>query len=400
MSTIKVSNIQNASASSAAITLDTSGNAAVNASTINGLNYPTAGPLSNRNLIINGAMQVAQRGTSQTGITSSTYAACDRFRTIVGGSLGTWTAAQDTNAPNGFSNSFKLTCTSGVASPAANGIVQVRYYVEAQDLQSLGFGTADAKSTTMSFWVRSNKTGNASFTIEQRDNSSKQVSYQYSISSADTWEYKTITIPGDTAGVIDNDNGQGFEITWTLYSGTNYSSGSHSSTWTTYSDTNFNPSNLGVGGATNDYFQITGVQLEVGSVATPFEHRSYGDELARCQRYYYAVYRRGASSDGNIALPGMASLFDVNLPYTNMPFPVTMRTGPGVETPNRTDAYVYPVFNSIMYAPTVSIVHAHSNGCTLTSTLTANNIGGRASNPYMNTANWVEGDILAFAAEL
>jgi len=294
MSTLRVNTLQNTSTTDGGISINNSGHV-----TVDGVAMPSAGPLSNRNLIINGAMQVAQRGTSQTGITASTYAACDRFRTIVGGALGTWTASQDTNAPNGFSNSFKLTCTSGVASPATNGIAQVRYYVEAQDLQSLGFGTADAKSTTMSFWVRSNKTGNASFTIQQRDNSSKQVSFQYSISSADTWEYKTIAIPADTSGVINNDNGQGFEITWSINSGTNFSSGSHQSTWGTYANANINPSNLGVGGATNDYFQITGVQLEVGSVATPFEHRSYSDELERCERYFQIIRSCDGESYGS-----------------------------------------------------------------------------------------------------
>ena len=253
---------------------------------------------ANKNLIINGAMQVAQRGTSQAGIISTLYSVCDRFKTVVSG-LGTWTVSQDTSAPSGFSNSFKLTCTTADASPAAGDLILVRYSVEAQDLQSLGFGTSDAKSTTMSFWVRSNKTGNASFTIHQRDNSNKQVSFQYSISSADTWEHKTIAIPADTSGVINDDNGEGFEINWSLNSGTNYSSGSHQSTWGTYSDANVNPSNLGVGGATSDYFQITGVQLEVGSVATPFEHRSFGDELLRCQRYFQKSYEYNTAPGTN-----------------------------------------------------------------------------------------------------
>ena len=328
MSTLRVNTLQNTSTTDGGISIDTSGHV-----TVDGVAMPSTGPLSNRNLIINGAMQVAQRGTSQTGITSSTYAACDRFRTVLSG-LGTWTASQDTSAPSGFSNSFKLTCTTADASPAAGDLIQVRYYAEAQDLQSLGFGTSDAKSTTMSFWVRSNKTGNASFTIQQRDNSSKQVSFQYSISSADTWEYKTISIPADTSGVINNDNGQGFEITWTLNSGTNYSSGSHQSTWGTYSNTNINPSNLGVGGATSDYFAITGVQLEVGSVATPFEHRGYGHELGLCQRYYYK------SSEIRYLIAARRS-FDTGQAVGTLSLPTTMRDTPTVTDDGNFDGGVY-----------------------------------------------------------
>ena len=135
MSTIKVTNIQHASASTAAIALDSSGQA-----TLNGLNFPTAGPLSNRNLIINGAMQVAQRETQETGVTTTGYFTCDRFQVSLG-TLGTWTVDQDTNAPDGFSKSFKLTCTTANASPAASAVAYVRQRIEAQNLQHLNFGT-------------------------------------------------------------------------------------------------------------------------------------------------------------------------------------------------------------------------------------------------------------------
>ena len=282
MSTIRVNAIQNTSTTDGGISIDNSGHVS-----IEGQKLPSAGPLTNRNLIINGAMQVAQRGTQVTGVTASGYRTCDRFE-FAPISLGTWTVDQDTNAPDGFSNSFKVTCTTADASPAANDQCFILYGIEAQDLQSLGFGTSGAKATTLSFWVRSNKTGNASIALLQRDNSAKLVSFQYSISSADTWEHKTISIPADTAGVINNDNGEGLQIEWWLNSGSNKTGGSHQAAWSTYDEANRNVSNLGVGGATSDYFQITGVQLEVGEVATPFEHRSYADELRRCQRYFYA----------------------------------------------------------------------------------------------------------------
>ena len=238
-----------------------------------------------RNLIINGAMQVAQRGTQVTGATTIDYFTCDRFKFFIG-NLGTWTVDQSTDSPNGFSNSLKLTATTADASPASGDYAVLVQYIEAQNLQHLAFGTSDAKQLTMSFWVKSNKTGNATFEIMQKDNNNIHRTFSYSINVADTWEYKTISIPADTSGNINNDSGVGFEIDWWLNSGSTFTGGSHPATWTTQVNANRNPSNIGVGGATSDYFAITGVQLEVGSVATPFEHRSYGEELALCQRYY------------------------------------------------------------------------------------------------------------------
>ena len=277
MSTLNVNNIDKESGST--LTIGGSG------TTVNVSNMVPDVALSNRNFIINGAMQVAQRATQVTGVTSSDYTTCDRWD-IGLGNLGTWTVDQSTDAPNGFSNSFKVTCTTADASPAASDLYLLRQRIEAQNLQHLAFGTADAKSMTLSFWVKSNKTGAATFGMRQKDNSNKMISKSYTINSADTWEYKTISIPADTAGVINNDNGYGFQIEWWLNSGTDWSSGSLQSTWSTDDNTNRNPSNLGVGGAVNDYFAITGVQLEVGDVATPFEHESYGQTLAKCQRYY------------------------------------------------------------------------------------------------------------------
>ena len=256
--------------------------------TVNGNAYPSAGPLSNRNLIINGAMQVAQRGTQATSVTDTNFRTVDRFKDEIN-SLGTWTIDQSTGAPDDFSFSYLATCTTADASPTANAYSFVGYKVEARDLQKLNYGSSAARAMTLSFWVKSNKTGNATVTVLQRDNSIKLLSPQYSISSADTWEYKTIYIPGDTSGVINNDTGSGLEFEFYYNAGSTYSTGSHQTTWSTYNNANRCPSVLGVGGATSDYFAITGVQLEVGSVATPFEHRSYGDELARCQRYYKQV---------------------------------------------------------------------------------------------------------------
>ena len=263
---------------------------------VNGNNYPSVGPLSNRNLIINGAMTVAQRATQVTSVTTSDYRTCDRWRFGVG-ALGTWTADQATDAPEGFTKSFKATCTTADASPAAGDYALVQQLIEAQNLQHLKYGTANAENLTISFWVKSNKTGSASFDIFQDDNSDRQFTTSYTINSADTWEYKTIAIPGDPSGLINDDNDIGLQIAWWLNSGSDYNTGTHNATWETYDATNRNSTNLGVGGATSDYFAITGVQLELGDVATPFEHRSYGQELALCQRYYEVT---DAQSSGSV----------------------------------------------------------------------------------------------------
>ena len=272
-----------------------------------------------RNLIINGAMQVAQRGTSTTGITADNFSTVDRFQLAMN-ALGTWTAAQVTDAPNGFGYSHKITCTTADASPAADDYILCLTRIEAQDLQSLSYGNSNAQSIVLSFYIKSNKTGTGSIRIRQRDNSNKQVTPSYTISSADTWERKTIVIPGDTSGVINNDNGQGFDIAWLLNSGSTYSGGSNQTTWAASDATDMNASNLGVGGAISDYFAITGVQLELGNVATPFEHRSYGEELALCQRYYQRHRYLNILGYQN----GTTQIF------TQLPVPVVLRDSPSI----------------------------------------------------------------------
>jgi len=280
-----------------------------------------------RNLIINGAMQVAQRGTSATGFTSTGFRTCDRFRTSLF-SLGTWNEEQSTDAPDEFASSFKVTCTSPTGTLAAGDFGYIRYMFEGNELQGLAYGTSSAKAMTLSFWVKSNKTGSASVQLLQNDNSSKNISPSYTISSADTWEYKTISIPADTAGSIDNDNGPAVSLIWWLHSGTTFTGGSNQTTWATYDATDSNASNLGVGATANDYFQITGVQLEVGSVATPFEHRSFGEELQLCKRYFH---RWGGDNTmgGHPMFNGGG-----NWATTVYHFPVEMRGGPSASITN------------------------------------------------------------------
>jgi len=237
-----------------------------------------------RNLIINGDMSIAQRGTSVSSVTTTGYRTCDRWNFGLS-SGGTWTVEQSTDAPNGFSNSIKLTNTTAITS--AGAICWLKQDIEAQNLQHLGYGSSDAKVMKLSFYVKSNKTGSGTVELRQNDNGNKHMTPSYTINSANTWEYKTITIPADTSGVINNDNGSGLDIRWHLNSGSNYNNGTEETTWTSFVSANTNPNDLNVGDATSDYFAITGVQLEVGTSASDFEFLPYEVNLMRCYRYFF-----------------------------------------------------------------------------------------------------------------
>ena len=294
------------------------------------IQLPTHGALSHRNILKNGAMQIAQRATQVTSVTSTGYRTCDRWRINIS-SLGTWTIDQSTDAPPGFFKSLKVTCTTAKASPGGGNNMIVQQRLEGHDLQSLAWGTSSAKEFTISFYVKSSKAGNASFAVLNNDNSNIMVSFQYTISSANTWEYKTITVPAYTAGAFSDDNARSMQLEWWLNSGDTYTgAGTHQTEWAALSQTERNASNLGIGGAVNDTWQLAGVQMEVGSKATPFEHRGYADELARCQRYCYAAVADG--SVDNYAPLANGRFYNSNDAQFNIFFPVTMRTAPTLDS--------------------------------------------------------------------
>ena len=251
-----------------------------------------------RNLIINGAMQVAQRGTSETGVTTSQYAnACDRFK--VNGNNGTWTISQDTDAPDGFSNSFKMLLTA-TETISGTSYWSVEQKIEGQNLQGLAYGTSSAKTVTVSFYVKSNITGTYCLNLYQ-DDGTKNFPKTYTIDSADTWERKTISFIGDTSTALDNDSASSLRTQFHVVAGSTYNSGTPGSR-VAYTDATFAAGQSAQVDAVNDYWQITGVQLEVGENASDFEHRSFGEELALCQRYYEKSYdygtAPGASNNG------------------------------------------------------------------------------------------------------
>ena len=246
------------------------------------------GALSNRNLIINSAMQVAQRGTSATGVTSNGYYAVDRMHTQVSsGQSGTHTVSQSTDAPSGFLNSYKINCTTAEASPNQ---LRFGHRIEGYNVSHLDYNTSNAKELTLSFWVKSNVTGTYAISVETSA-AGRYFNTSYTITSANTWEYKTISIVGDTASALNTGNGIGFNISWWLAAPSSLKGSGTPDTWVTNGSYTSVADNHGVNLAdsTSNYFQITGVQLEVGDTATPFEHRSYGDELQRCQRYYQKI---------------------------------------------------------------------------------------------------------------
>ena len=249
-----------------------------------------------RNIIINGDMSIAQRSTSVSGITGTGYNTVDRF-SLTNTGLGTWTQSQSTDVPTaqGFAKSLKMDCTTADGSPASGDLLQLRTAFEGQNLQYLNFGTSSAKSLTLSFWVKSNKTGTYTMVFFHRD-ASKMFSKSYTISSANTWEKKTITVIGNTANGIDNDNARSFDVWFNLGAGSNFTSGSLSSSWEADADANYAVGQVNLADSTSNEWYITGVQLEAGTTASDFEFLPVDVNLLRCQRYYFKTTESGTAT--------------------------------------------------------------------------------------------------------
>jgi len=271
-----------------------------------------------RNIIINGDMSIAQRGTSATGITGTGYNTVDRFKHIISG-LGTWTASQSTEVPTGqgFANSFKMDCTTADASPASGDYNILSQIVEGANIQYLKKGTSSAESLTLSFWVKSNKTG--TYICEIFDgNNTRQISKSYTINSADTWEKKTITFSGDTSGAIGTGASAFLQFNWWLAVGSDRSSGTLNTSWNSTTNANRVVGQVNLADAVNNQFYITGVQLEAGTQASPFEFLPYDVNLERCQRYYQTIR-------GMVGYAAGTTVFQ-----TSIQFPKVMRAAPSV----------------------------------------------------------------------
>jgi len=302
-----------------------------------------SGALSNRNFIINGEMQCWQRATAATAANNS-YNTVDRFRPY--GSGGAYTTEQSTDNPNGTGNGFSLKCqvTTADTSIAAGEYAFINHEIEAQNLQHLQYGTSSAKNVTLSFWVKSNKTGTYTVGVFKHANGATAYMYrkEYTIDVADTWEKKEFTISptaGSTTfmtssgGAIANNNGNGFGVSFNLMLGSNF----HGTNDAWAADAKYGTSNqVNWMDSTSNNFYITQIQMEVGESATPFEHRPFGDELARCQRYFCKI----ENNTGSGQYFSMLQAYGTNVFGVLADYPVNMRTTPTAAQSGTFGAYI------------------------------------------------------------
>ena len=289
-----------------------------------------------RNIVINGAMKVAQRATSASSKGDADgYFTVDRYKVNVGDtSAGRFTMSQATDAPNGFVNSLKIDCTTADTSIAAGERLTIDYRIEGQDLQQVKKGTADAETMTLSFYAK--VAGSATdFVVDLMDNdNTRQVSKLFTFTTS--WVRYYWTIPADTSGAFDNDNANSLNIQFWLHGGSTYTSGTLNTSWASSTDANRAVGIDSIFSSTSNDLYLTGVQLEVGSAATPFEHRSYAEELNGCLRYYVntvSVYHTLYNTDQSLA---------------NITFPVVMRDSPTYTTSeNDGSVTIYDLFHTV-----------------------------------------------------
>jgi hypothetical protein len=292
---------------------------------------------SSGNLLINGAMQVSQRsavGTVVTGLTTTGYNTADRWNTRIN-SIGTWSQTTLADAPtgSGFRNCLRMQCTTADASPAAGDFLIVQQIIEGQNLQAIRKGTASAQTLTLSFWVASFQTGTFIVEIGDLDNT-RSVSKSYTINASNTWEYKTLTFPADVTGTLNNDANASIEVNFWLAAGSNYTSGTLQTTWGAAVNANSAVGQTNLASSTSNKWHITGAQLTVGSVATPFEFKSYADDLRDCQRYY-ALLASGSNSHIGLGFYGTATQVEIQSSA-----PVPMRASPTIAVVSGTNYYV------------------------------------------------------------
>ena len=329
MSTLKVDAIRHNSATSDAITTASDGTCTARITGMTG-----GSGLSHRNIIVNGGMKVAQRSASEA-ITGVGYHTVDRFKTVANSSMSyAVTMSQENDNPDGNGKSVKLLTTTA-STPTGSENYCLRYTGEEQDISGAGLGTSSCKQLTISFSVKTNKTGTHGFQI-YIGNNQPNMTVAYTVSSANTWERKTITFPTYTSSYSHlSDNAKGFMIDWNLASGPSDIMAPYN--WATGST-----AARGVTGQVNmldtvgNYFQLTNVQLEIGDTATTFEHRSYADELQRCGRYYQRI------SGNNGTAIAMAFNYNTSLVDWVAQYPMgAMRSIPALDQVNGSDYFQY-----------------------------------------------------------
>jgi len=330
-------------------------------------------------IVTNGSMDVAQRGTSVTGITADGLRTCDRWRTNID-SYGTYTLSQSTTVPTGegFTKSFKIDCTTADASPGSGDLFTFEQRFEGQEVQMFKKGTSSAERYTVAFWIRSNLTGNFALNLVDSDNS-RRVGSLVNISSADTWEKKVISFPKDTTGAFDDDTADSFRIQLFLGVGSNFTSGTlPTSAWESATTANFAAGQSAfIGSSTDNELYITGVQIEVGDfnadTIPPFQFESITENLARCQRYFYKTFDQGTTpaqnvSDGNYLLA--VGTDTGSRSHGSIEFPVAMRADPTITTfnPFAANASGRQPNSTTDVAFQATTPREHSCGCSFTNT--------------------------------
>ena len=295
--------------------------------------------LGRRNMIINGDMRIAQRGTSATGINSSGYYTVDRVDVAMSTTAGEFTQSQVTDAPEGFSHALKFDCTTADTSVAAGETTIVMWQLEGQDVQQMLKGTSNAKQVTVSFYAKANAA--KTYVCELKDfTNTRTVSKAFTVGTSYTRH--EITFPADTTGAITSDNAKGLSMNIWLHAGSTYTSGTLQTTWGAQVNANRCPGIGSFYSSTDNTFFITGVQMEVGESASEFEHRTFNEELAMCQRYFIRV-----AAATNYSKFGVGRAWNASNTAHVLYLPVPMRTTPAFSHTTASNFGVAGVGNNI-----------------------------------------------------
>jgi hypothetical protein len=349
-----------------------------------------------RNVLINGAMQVAQRSTSVASISTSAgvYHTVDRWK-MWSSTAGTWTQTRSTDAPEGFGYSLKMQCTTANASLSAGSYLFFQQEIEGQNLQQFAKGTSSAKPMMLSFWVKAFQTG--VYVVELYDNTnSRHVTLPYTVNVSGTWEYKTVQIPADATGTFVNSNASALAVGFWFVAGTTYTSGTANGLWgAEVTGKRAVGLNVNSASSTSNYFQFTGVQLEQNLQPTPFEQRPIGVELSLCQRYYWRM-----NADATTTRFGAGYCYASNQAITFIQFPQPMRSAPTALEQSGTASH-YAVLNSSGGGVPCNAVPAISTGATHSASITWTTSGSlTAGNGTIAFANSTTNAFLAWSAEL
>ena len=331
-----------------------------------------------RRLNINGDMRVNQRGT-KTGVTSG-FGGPDRHR-LSTNSLGAFTMSQSSNSPNNFAKSLQLTTTSANGSPAADAYILLQHKFEGTDLQSLKWGTADAEQLTVSFWVYTNKTGTYNLELYQLDNSSNpHANKQYTVSSSNTWEKKVVTFPSANNVEIPLDTTNALNVNFWLGAGSNYSSGSASDGNFHSTNANRAAGNVNIADSTDNAFRLTGVQVETGTQATPFEYKTMAEEEELCRRYFQYHNFPDSAAVTNGCLWASTSM------YGTYHFYPKMRAEPTTTISAAATFDVYAPVGQTSHSPTSAAAQNHSNQAVEIYLLNGSGLGTQGNGVWVRSA--------------